>query len=619
MNASFTKQRTILLTACTLPVAATFAGAGMSETDTTEVQMEPYVVVATRTPLSPDRVSPSVSYISADEMEFWQDRTLTDALKRETGVTVRSNGAYGALTSVFTRGTNSNHTGYFLDGRRLPSAFSGQFNAESLSINNLESVQFQKGASSVNYGSSGIGGVLDLQSKRVLGEEAYTAALEGEFGSNDTYRGAFSTAVSDESWGLSVGGSALTTDNERDNDSTDEYSITSRFDYLLAEDFTFELLGQYTEVDKDVPGSVGYPSPEAWTENQYWILSPGLRYATDEITIHFFYSRSESDLEGEGPYSVTDDEINSDEVSLQVDYTISDQLLLTGGMLYRNDELKRNSTDYSNNVSQFGGFAQAVWQINERIELRAGVRGDDYSDYDESLTGNFEAIYNILEWDASVFAKVSNSYSPPRPSDLAYDYDPSSPIDPEEGVSYELGFRQRLLEDKLEWSAVYFYNDIDDLIEFEYIGFIDGGYRYDVYNISEAETQGIELSADYAAFDFLSLGVGYTYLDTEDKDTGRRLLRRPRHTVQVSAVADLSDDIRTGLTGTGYHASPDSGGAGDDYFLVDFVVDWQITEQWALFGRVDNLFDKEYNVVGVGNSAYPGLGRAGYIGARVNF
>jgi outer membrane cobalamin receptor len=65
--------------------------------------------------------------------------------------------------------------------------------------------------------------------------------------------------------------------------------------------------------------------------------------------------------------------------------------------------------------------------------------------------------------------------------------------------------------------------------------------------------------------------------------------------------------------------SPDAGGKGDDYFLVDCVVHWQITKDLSLFGRVDNLFEKEHNVVGIGNSAYPGLGRSAHIGARLSF
>ena len=43
----------------------------------------------------------------------------------------------------------------------------------------------------------------------------------------------------------------------------------------------------------------------------------------------------------------------------------------------------------------------------------ARVCGETTGDYDEALTGNVEAIYNLLEWNASLFAKVSNSYSPP--------------------------------------------------------------------------------------------------------------------------------------------------------------------------------------------------------------
>ena len=141
MNAPFTQHLTILLTACCLPVAHGFAAAEMSGEDAAEVQIEPYVVVAC-TLLSLDGCSIG-DLLSADEMEFWQDRTLTEA-GRDPGITIRRNGAYGGVTSVFTRGTNSNHTGYFLDGRRLPIAFSGQFNAESLALNNLESVQFRK-------------------------------------------------------------------------------------------------------------------------------------------------------------------------------------------------------------------------------------------------------------------------------------------------------------------------------------------------------------------------------------------------------------------------------------------------------------------------------------------
>ena len=103
----------------------------MEEASATEpvYELQEYVVVATRTPLGLDRVSPSVSYISLEEMELWQDLQLTDVLEREAGMTVIQSGAKGGQTSLFNRGTESNHTAFFIDGRRLNSGFGNQFDS----------------------------------------------------------------------------------------------------------------------------------------------------------------------------------------------------------------------------------------------------------------------------------------------------------------------------------------------------------------------------------------------------------------------------------------------------------------------------------------------------------
>ena len=117
-------------------------------------ELDPYVVVATRTPLSPLRVSPSIAYIGSEEMVLWQDSSLVDVLERQAGINLKVNGSIGSVSSMFIRGTNSDNSAIFLDGRRLNAAFSGQYDLESLSLNNIDSVQLMKGGSTVNYGGS---------------------------------------------------------------------------------------------------------------------------------------------------------------------------------------------------------------------------------------------------------------------------------------------------------------------------------------------------------------------------------------------------------------------------------------------------------------------------------
>jgi len=593
---------------------------------TTSRELVPYVVVATRTPLALDRVSPSVSYISAEEMEFWQDRRVVDALERETGAILRSNGAPGAATSLFLRGTESNHTGFFLDGRRLNPSTSGQYDLESLSLNNLSSVQLQKGASSVNYGSNGIGGVVDLRTADTYGYTDEGATVEGELGSNNYYRASGSALVARDNWGLSIGASTLTTENERDNDDFETTSVTGRFDYEIVDDLTFEVLGTYSDTEKGIAGSLSSPSPSDVSETENWLISPGIKYTTDEVSVHVFYSRGEFENDATATSFPTISNIETDEVSLQIDYTVTERALLTLGGLYRNDELRRESfglygSQFNERLEQAGGFAQLLYEVSEAFEVRAGLRFDDYSDYDGAWTGNIEAIYTFDEQNLSVFAKLSESYAPPTALDLAFDSDQNpdgspanTPLQPEASVSYELGLRQSLFEDQLEWSLVMFRNEIDELVQ--YLGHGAPLYYSDTYNVGKARTEGVELGVDYTATSKVNLGLGYTYLTAENEETGQRLLRRARHTLQLSADYFITDYLSLGAIGTGYFDSEEVGNVDhEDSFVVDLVANWDVNDRWSIFARAENVLDEEYESV----AGYPSLGRTGYIGARLSF
>ena len=581
-------------------------------------ELLPYVVVATRTPLELERVSPSVSYVSAAEMEFWQDRRVVDALERETGVILRSNGAPGSATSLFLRGTESDHTGFFLDGRRLNPSTSGQYDLESLSLNNLSSVQLQKGASSVNYGSNGIGGVVDLRTAETYGYTDEGATLEGELGSNNYYRAGGSAFVARDNWGLNIGASTLTTKNERDNDYFENTSVTGRFDYEIVDDLTFEVLANYSDSEKGIAGSLSSPSPNDVGETENWLISPGIKYTTDEVTVHAFYSRGEFENDATATSFPSISNIETDEVSLQIDYSVTEQALLTLGGLYRNDELRRKSSfsQFNERLEQAGGFAQLLYEVSEAFEVRAGLRFDDYSDYDEAWTGNIEAIYRFDEENLSVFAKLSESYAPPTALNLAFDSDQNpngspanTPLQPEESVSYELGLRQSLFEDQLEWSLVLFRNEIDELVQ-------SLPPYSDTYNVGKARTEGVELSVDYAATSKVNLGLGYTYLTAENEETEQRLVRRARHTLQLSADYFITDYLSLGAIGTGYFDSEEVGNVDhEDSFVVDLVANWDVNDRWSIFARAENVLDEEYESV----AGYPSLGRAGYIGARVNF
>lgn len=560
-------------------------------------------------------------------MAFWQDRSVTDALRREPGMPIIPSGTGGSLTSMFTRGTNSNHTSFFLDGRRLNPGFSNQFGIDVLSTSNLNSIEIQRGASSLNYGSNGIGGSVALRSRSGFDVSAPVTGIETEIGSNESYRGAFDFAFSEGDLGVSAEGSWSQTENERVNDGFEKQSVTTRADYRLINDLSFEFIAQYLNGDKEVPGSTVSPSTEQLNETTAWLLSPGIRYATDAVSLHFFYSRSGHKLVDTQPGERNAIELDSDELDLQLDYTLADSALMTVGALYRRDKASDNNVAFSGPVipfndtyAQVGGFAQFVWQPLTALELRGGLRYDNYSEFDDKLTWSSEAIYYFREIGLSLFTKYATSFAPPRTSDIAFDSDPATDPRPETSESFEVGARQELQGGRLVAEAVFFRNNIDDLITFNFTGV--GFSGFDIVNVNKAMTEGVELSVDYAATEKLDVALGYTYLTAIDEQSDERLVRRPRHTLQLSVEYQFTDSIHAGIFGTGYFdredlqiVAPFARIDHEDSFVTDLVVNWEINEHWTLYAGANNLLDEQYSPT----PGFPALGRAGHVGARFDF
>lgn len=639
--------------------------AAEEETPGAQVDALPtYVVVSTKTPLSLERVSPSVEYVSEEELEFWQDRDLVDTLNRQTGMTVVTSGGFGAQTSLFTRGTDSNHTAFFIDGRRANVGFGNQYSLEYLNLGNLSSVQIQRGASSVHYGSSGIGGVIDMRTASGRNQNELSGSISTEFGSNDYRRGAFSAAYGDDSFGISLAGSALSTDNERENDEFESEFINGRFDYKLMDDFYLELIAHYSDSEKELPNSVFSPKPDDVQDTEVWMLSPGFRYTTDELSAHLFYSRSESEADLDqvneavspifpyaslGFFPISNQiEVISDEVNLQIDYTLADSSLFSFGAVHRRDEASNSNlttfapldpeSPYDQDFEQTGVYAQIISMLGA-FELRAGLRYDDYSEFDDQLTGNLELIYNLDSLDAAVFAKAATSYAPPGADQIAFDTnqffsDASTKLEPEESTSFELGWRQSLLDETLTYSVLFFHNDIDQLIDFV---FDPNTFNSDAINVEEATTEGVEFEILYTGIDDLELSLGYTYLtavaDYQDDPTTAfvfgspdaaedvRLARRARHMLQLSAIYNFTDSISGGVRAMGHFDREDIDPTtfvlvnAEDYFVVNLVAEWQINDAWSLYARVENLLDEDYSPA----AGFPALGRAGYFGARFEF
>src|SRR5208283_6019264 len=145
------------------------------------VALPTVVVTPTRLPTPESEVGSSITVITEEDIQRKQERTLPDALADVPGLNVVQTGGPGGQTSVFIRGTNSNHVKVLIDGIDVsdPSNPSQSFDFGQLLTGDIERIEVLRGPQSGLYGSDAIGGVISITTKSGSGPPKLTATVEG--------------------------------------------------------------------------------------------------------------------------------------------------------------------------------------------------------------------------------------------------------------------------------------------------------------------------------------------------------------------------------------------------------------------------------------------------------
>src|SRR6202045_4611483 len=145
----------------------------------------PVVISPTGTETPTGQVASSLTVVTDKDIATQQYRSVPDILATVPGLNVVQSGGPGAQTSVFMRGTNSNHTKVFIDGIDVsdPSNVNGAFDFAHLLAADIQQFEVLRGPQSGLYGSDAIGGVVSIVTQKGEGPARWTASNEaGSFG-----------------------------------------------------------------------------------------------------------------------------------------------------------------------------------------------------------------------------------------------------------------------------------------------------------------------------------------------------------------------------------------------------------------------------------------------------
>ncbi len=165
--------------------------------------IDPVVVTATRIETPVRDVLASVELIRGEDLMRQPATDLGDALRMVPGVEVVRLGGPGQQTSLFIRGTESNHVLVLMDGLRINPSI-GNAAIQNIAPELVERVEIVKGPRSTLYGSEALGGVINVITRR--GAEDGSSVQAG-FGRYDTRSASFNAGIGGQRGDASFGGS----------------------------------------------------------------------------------------------------------------------------------------------------------------------------------------------------------------------------------------------------------------------------------------------------------------------------------------------------------------------------------------------------------------------------
>jgi vitamin B12 transporter len=637
--------------------ATFFFTAAFSQENTSPTQpvvLPTITVSATTIPTPTGQVASSVTVITAADLERDQRRTVPDALNAVPGLNVVQSGGPGGQTSIFVRGTNSNHVKVFIDGIDAsdPSNPNGAFDFAHLLSGDIERIEVLRGPQSGLYGSDAIGGVISITTKKGEGPPKVTATLEG--GSFGTFNQAVGLSGSQANFNYVFNVqhfratstpvtplNLLAPGEARNNDRYNNWTYSTKLGADLSDDVAVNLIGRYTDAKLGFTGDdfslFPVDLPEAMQSTQ---VNHNL-YTRGEVVWSLFDNRFKNffgaSYTNQWNYNVNPnpDFANNNfflspamgppttNLGVRTKYDWRGEAKVMPGQtvilgLERQTDSLRTDTTGTTDVP-FGNYTQTTTtaatgnnagyielqsKFAERFFLVSNIRYDDNESFGPHMTWRLAPVFIVPGTETKLKATYGTGFKAPSLNQLyvnnpSFLFSANPNLLPEVSKGYDFGFEQSLLNDRISFGVTYFDNSVTNLINFVTIDPLTGASS--LVNIGEATMHGLESFASFVVTENIKVRGDYTATRTKDETTGLELTRRPRNKASFSTIWTPIDrlSLSTTILYVGQWVDISRNGAiprldAPQYTTVNVAANYEVDKHVTVFVRADNLFNYQY-------------------------
>lgn len=624
----------------------------------TAIDPSDIAVSPTGTPEPVDQIGSSVTVITAKQIEAQQRRTLPDVLKMVPGLNVVQTGGPGGQTSVFMRGTNSNHTKVLIDGIDVsdPSTADRTFDFGQMLAMDIERVEVLRGPQSGLYGADALGGVILIYTKKGYGPPKATAMIEG--GSFGTFNQATSISGGTDKYNYYASISHYRADNipvtpsnlllpgeQSHANRYDNWTYSSKVGVDVTKDVTVNLVARYTDGTLHYTGdaydpftNTSYPSPyqSGSDVDDFYSRSEVVWRTFSNLTNYFGINYSNAQTDNIDHVNITGNSYYQGE-RVKYDWrsvlNIAPGYTLVTGAEHQDEQFdghqinkvssggvvsyqgQRTFAEEANN----GVYTELQAEVIHSLFVAANVRYDDNENFGGHTTWRVAPAYLIESTGTKIKGSIGTGFKAPSLSQRFQDFPAfffygNPNLKPEENTGYDVGFEQAIFGGRAQFGATYFRNDLTNLIESAYD---PTTFTSTFGNVGKAKTDGVEAFVSADLTKDLRVRTDYTYTQATNEITGAWLLRRPHDKVSVTALWTPNEKLLLSGSVLYYGDSLDIDRATfkneilPSFTVVNVAADYRLTDTLSIYGRIDNLFDEHYEIpdgfLATGIGAYAGI------------
>lgn len=639
------------LLACSFAKSTLFAQKKIVQKEKAET-LDEIVITATKFDLKKQNTAKVITKITAKQLAQNAGKSVIDILNTVAGIDVRGvNANITEPRSINIRGGRSRQVLVLIDGVPITdqSAINQEFDLRFLVLNQIESIEILKGASSTLYGSGAATAVINIVLKKAT-NASFSGSFESSLGTNNSAI-TRNSGLSDRNQNLSLSGkigqlqvfgafnlrgvngmssAKSKSDTEFETDRFYNENALIKLEYMINHQFKIATFFNFDSFDYDFDAAAFTDSDQNTGNHQQtrFGFKTNYQYQKGQLYLLASVNKVTRNVNQFNPFANSLDEYQFNGRSINLDlvnkFEFSDEIQLISGLNFQ-EHSNQTNTPFATidkaiaNFNTIDPYASLVYVSPFGTSANVGARYNIHNVYGNHLVYDLNVAHQLLKNKQStikIFSSYSTAFIAPSLYQLYDGFAGNIDLKPESNKTFEVGFDAKLNQ-WVQFDAVYFSrNEIDAII-----------YNNNTFSYTNGSSKanGAELNLQLKPAKHLTVNASYTHVNRERFEDFDDYIPRNKWFVAVDFTAIKNTFVNLSYRNVGERSVFDRygsfGNAGLDiilpnYEVVNFTINHTLLNKTVtFFGAVHNLLNEDYDDI----LGFSTLGRNYKIGVRLQF